>query len=71
MGGISRFIGIVVSIVIGVCLMPVVSGAVEGAITDNSGWDNSIKSLLRILPIIVVTILIMGAVGYFAFAKKD
>jgi uncharacterized BrkB/YihY/UPF0761 family membrane protein len=66
---IGSLIGIVVSLVIGIALMPIVSGAVEDVIDDND-LGTSIESMLRILPIIVVTLLILGAVAYFAFVGK-
>jgi hypothetical protein len=66
---IGSLIGIVVSLVIGIALMPIVSGAVEDVIDDND-LGTSVESMLRILPIIVVTLLILGAVAYFAFVGK-
>jgi len=61
---IASLIGVVVSIVIGIALIPVVTGAVSDL--DTTNMDSSVVSLINILPIIVVTILIVGAVGYFA-----
>lgn len=61
---IGVLIGIVVTLVIGVALIPVVTDTI--ADLDTSDMDSSVISLINILPIIVVTILIVGAVGYFA-----
>jgi len=61
---IGVLIGIVVTLVIGVALIPVVTDTI--ADLDTSSMDSSVISLINILPIIVVTILIVGAVGYFA-----
>lgn len=61
-------IGIVVTIVIGVVFVPVVTNTI--ADLDTTTVSNSVVSLLNILPIIVVTLLIVGAVGYFAWVGK-
>jgi len=61
---IGVLIGIVVTLVIGVALIPVVTDTI--ADLDTTNMDSSVTSLINILPIIVVTILIVGAVGYFA-----
>lgn len=61
---IGVLIGIVVTLVIGVALIPVVTDTI--ADLDTTNMDSSVVSLINILPIIVVTILIVGAVGYFA-----
>lgn len=61
---IGVLIGIVVTLVIGVALIPVVTDTI--ADLDTTNMDSSVISLINILPIIVVTILIVGAVGYFA-----
>lgn len=65
---IASLIGIVVSIVIGVALLPVVTGTIGDL--DTTNMDSSVISLINILPIIVVTILIVGAVSYFAFTGR-
>ena len=61
-------IGIVVTIVIGVVFVPVVTNTI--ADLDTTTVADSVVSLLNILPIIVVTLLIVGAVGYFAWVGK-
>jgi len=66
---ISSLIGIVVSIVIGIALLPVVTDTI--ADLDTTSMDSSVVSLINILPIIVVTILIVGAVSYFAFTGRN
>ena len=66
---IASLIGVVVSIVIGIALIPVVTGAVSDL--DTTNMDSSVISLVNILPIIVVTILIVGAVGYFAITGRN
>jgi hypothetical protein len=65
---IASLIGIVVSIVIGVALIPVVTDTITNL--DTTNMDSSVISLINILPIIVVTILIVGAVSYFAFTGR-
>lgn len=62
---VSSLIGVVVSIVIGVALIPVVTGVIGDL--DTTNMDSSVTSLINILPIIVVTIMIVGAVSYFSF----
>ena len=66
---IGVLIGIVVTLVIGVALIPVVTDTI--ADLDTTNMDSSVVSLVNILPIIVVTILIVGAVGYFAITGRN
>lgn len=68
---IGALIGIVVSIVIGVALLPVVANTVSDVSGDLAGDYPQVASLLDILPIIVVTLLIIGAVGYFAGVGRN
>jgi len=68
---IGALIGIVVSIVIGVALLPVVANTVSDVSGDLVADYPQVASLLDILPIIVVTLLIIGAVGYFAGVGRN
>jgi hypothetical protein len=65
-------IGIVITVVIGVTLIPVVSETIKTL--DTSNMSSGMASLINILPIIVVTMVIIGSVGYFVTAggaKED
>ena len=65
---IGVLIGIVVTIVIGVALIPVVTDTI--ASLDTRTMSSATVSLIRILPIIVVTLLIVGSVGYFVLVGR-
>jgi NAD/NADP transhydrogenase beta subunit len=65
---IGVLIGIVVTIVIGVALIPVVTDTINSL--DTSTMSSATVSLIKILPIIVVTLLIVGAVGYFVLVGR-
>lgn len=60
---IGVLIGIVVSIVVGVAIIPVVSETMKTL--DTSNMSSAMISLINIIPIIVVTMIIIGSVGYF------
>jgi Tfp pilus assembly protein PilO len=68
---IGVLIGIVITVVIGVTLIPVVSETIKTL--DTSNMSSGMASLINILPIIVVTMVIIG-IGYFVTAggaKED
>ena len=65
---IGVLIGIVVTIVIGVALIPVVTDTI--ASLDTKTMSSATVSLIKILPIIVVTLLIVGSVGYFVLVGR-
>lgn len=60
---IGVLIGIVISIVIGVALIPTVNETINAL--DTTNMSSATLSLIKILPIIVVTLLVVGSVGYF------
>ena len=57
-----------VTIVIGVALIPVVTDTIDAL--DTSTMSSATVSLIKILPIIVVTLLIVGSVGYFVLVGR-
>jgi uncharacterized membrane protein YkvI len=65
---IGVLIGIVVTIVIGVALIPVVTDTIDAL--DTKTMSSATVSLIKILPIIVVTLLIVGSVGYFVLVGR-
>jgi len=65
---IGALIGVVITIVIGVALLPVVQSTITSL--DTTTMSSSTVSLIGILPIIVVTLLVVGAVGYFALVSR-
>jgi len=60
---IGVLIGVVVSVVIGVAIIPVVSDMMKTL--DTTNMSSATMSLINILPIIVVTFIIIGSVGFF------
>jgi len=66
---VAALIGIVISIVVGVALLPVVLDTLETA----KGEENSetINSLIDFLPIVFISVIIIGAVGFIAYAVGD
>ena len=67
---IAAMIGIVIGLVVGIALLAPVQESVDKVSTAN-GYSSSISSLVSILPIIFITVIIIGAVGFFAFSNSD
>jgi len=63
---IATLIGIAISIVIGVALVPTVVSTVNNL--DTVATPSAVLNLTQLLPIVFVAILIIGAVGFIAFA---
>ena len=66
---IRVLIGIVVSVAIGVSIIPVASETMKTL--DTSNMSSGMVSLINILPIIVVTMIIIGSVGYFVMVTGN
>ena len=60
---IGVLIGIVISVVIGVAIIPVVVDMMKTL--DTANMSSATVGLINILPIVVVTMIIVGSVGYF------
>ena len=63
---IATLIGIAISIVIGVALVPTVVNTVNDL--DTAATPDAVLNLVELLPIVFVAILIIGAVGFIAYA---
>ena len=62
---IAGLIGVAIAIVVGVSLIPVVTDTVSSL---NQSYSTSILNLANIIPIVFVAIIIVGAVGFIAYA---
>jgi hypothetical protein len=68
---VSKIIGVMIALVIGLALLPVVNTFV----TDLTGTGGDLEgttvgALVDLLPILYVIILVAGAVGYIATSRK-
>lgn len=63
---IAGLIGIAIAIVVGVALVPVVVDTVNGL--DTATTPDTVLNLAALLPIVFIAILIIGAVGFIAYA---
>lgn len=63
---IAGLIGIAIAIVVGVALVPVVTDTVNDL--DTSATPSTVLNLAELLPIVFIAILIIGAVGFIAYA---
>ena len=63
---IAGLIGIAIAIVVGVALVPVVVDTVNGLDTDTT--PSTVLNIADLLPIVFIAILIIGAVGFIAYA---
>ncbi len=68
---VNRIIGVMITIVIGLALLPVVNQfATDLTGTGGSLEDTTLGALVDLLPIVYVIILVAGAVGYIATLRK-
>jgi len=63
---IAGLIGIAIAIVVGVSLVPVVVDTVNNL--DTVATPTTVLNLAALLPIVFIAILIIGAVGFIAYA---
>jgi len=63
---IAALIGIMIGIVVGVNLIAPVNSVVN-TITTSAGYTQAVVSLTGVLPIIFVTVIILGAVAWMRF----
>jgi hypothetical protein len=68
---VSKLIGALVAMVIGLALLPVV-GDFASDLTGTSGQfeDTTTGALIDLLPIVYVIILVAAGVGYIAVGRK-
>lgn len=57
-------IGIIISIVVGVALIPMITDTIEEATKDSEDLPEAASALLDALPIVFVVVLILGAVAW-------
>lgn len=67
----NKLIGAMITIVIGLALLPVVYQFANDLTTSGGALNGTTAgTLVDLLPIVYVIILVAGAVGYVAWSKK-
>ena len=68
----SKILGAVVTIVIGLAMLPIVNEFVDNLTNEATGdlAGTTTGSLVSLLPILYVLILVAGTIGYVAFSRK-
>ena len=68
----SKILGAVVTIVIGLAMLPIVNEFVDNLTNEATGSlaGTTTGSLVSLLPILYVLILVAGTIGYVAFSRK-
>jgi len=61
---VAVLIGIMISVVVGVSLIPMLTETVEEATKDSEDLPEAASALLNILPIVFVVVLLLGAVAW-------
>jgi hypothetical protein len=68
---VSKIIGVMIALVIGLALLPVVNSfATELTGTGGDLEGTTVGALVDLLPVLYVIILVAGAVGYIATSRK-
>ena len=65
---INRLFGALLGIVVGVALLPVVTGIIDDL--DTTTMSAAVVSLIDILPILYVIIIVVGAASFVVFRKN-
>lgn len=69
---VSRIIGAMIALVIGLALLPVVGDFVDGLTGTGMDFENTTTgSLIDLLPILYVIILVAGAVSYVVLSSRN
>lgn len=68
----NKIIGVMITLVIGLALLPVVYGFASDLTAEGTGAlaGTTVAKLVDLLPVIYVIILLAGAVGYIATSRK-
>lgn len=74
MQDINKLIGAMLAIVVGVAVLPAVTGTIDDALYDAEGnlLDSVppvVETLVDLLPILFVVIVVVGAVGYIRWRQ--
>ena len=69
----GKILGAVVTIVIGLAMLPIVNDFVDNLTNEVDGplAGTTTGSLVGLLPILYVLILVAGTIGYVAFSRKQ
>ena len=68
---VNKIIGVMIMLVIGLALLPVVSGFATDLTGEGGALvDTTTGALVDLLPVIYVIILLAGAVGYIATSRR-
>jgi hypothetical protein len=68
---VSKIIGALIALVIGLALLPVVGEFVDGLTGTGMVYeDTTVGALIDLLPILYVIILVAGTVGFIAVSAK-
>jgi len=62
---INKLMGAMLAIVVGVAMLPTVTGTIAGL--DLTAMPTAVQSLVDLLPILFVVIIVAGAVSYIRF----
>jgi hypothetical protein len=68
---VSKIIGALIALVIGLALLPVVGEFVDGLTGEGGQFaSTTVGSLIDLLPVLYVIILVAGTVGFIAVSAK-
>jgi hypothetical protein len=68
---VSKIIGALIALVIGLALLPVVGDFVDGLTGTGMQYEaTTVGSLIDLLPVLYVIILVAGTVGFIAVSTK-
>jgi len=67
----NKLISGMITIVIGLALLPVINDFVDGLTGDGGALaDTTVGSLVDLLPILYVIVLVAGVVGYISYRRS-
>lgn len=67
----NKLISGMITIVIGLALLPVINDFVDGLTGDGKALaDTTVGSLVDLLPILYVIVLVAGVVGYISYRRS-
>jgi len=68
---IAVLIGVMISIVVGVSLIPMITSSLEEIVPEGEEPSSALSALVKILPIIFVTVVLLGAVAWIGGRGPD
>lgn len=63
----NKLLGAMLSIVIGVAMLPTITNVIAGL--DTANLPKAVVSLVDLLPVLFVIIIVAGAVSYISFSR--